>query len=155
MGRPRLTIAAVLLVLAALAATMTYTGYQVVGVLAEQAGTSRFVAGLLLGILFARFPWVSNGKPRIVGLLPKPLRRPLIATLLVLCLLRFLAQGETAPALCTGVTMAVVFGFPWLKKLLFARMTSSVFNFAPGRNVPVADDTVIEGEFRERKERKE
>ena len=108
MGRPRLTIAAVLLVLAALAATMTYTGYQVVGVLAEQAGTSRFVAGLLLGILFARFPWVSNGKPRIVGLLPKPLRRPLIATLLV-------SQTSPRPAVARPRSHCSASGPRWLR----------------------------------------
>jgi hypothetical protein len=153
MGRPKLTIAAALLVLAALAATMTYTGFLVVGVLAEQLGTSRFVAGLLLGGLFARFPWVSKGKPRIVGLLPKPARRPIMVSLLALCLLRFLAQGDLVPALFAGFTIAFVCGFPWLRRLLFARISSSVFNFAADGNMPVAtDDTVIEGEFRERKE---
>jgi hypothetical protein len=153
MGRPKLTLAAALLVLAAVAATMTYTGFLVVGVLAEQLGTSRFVAGLLLGGLFARFPWVSKGKPRMVGLLAKPVRRPAMVGLLALCLLRFLTQGEVVPALFAGLTMAFVFGFPWLRRLLFARISSSVFNFAAGRNMSVAsDNTVIEGEFRERKE---
>jgi hypothetical protein len=153
MGRPKLTLAAALLVLAAVAATMTYTGFLVVGVLAEQVGTSRFVAGLLLGGLFARFPWVSKGKPRMVGLLAKPVRRRMMVGLLALCLLRFLTQGEVVPALFAGLTMAFVIGFPWLRRLLFARISSSVVNFAAGRNMSVAsDNTVIEGEFRERKE---
>ncbi len=153
MGRPRLTIAAALLVLAALAATMTYTGYLVVGVLAGYLDTSRFVAGLLLGVLFARFPWISKGKPRIVGLLSKPVRRPVILSLLALCLLHFGAQGDTVPALFAGFTMAFVLAFSWLRKLLFARASSSVFNFATGGNTSVVtDNTVIEGEFRERKE---
>jgi hypothetical protein len=153
MGAPRLTIAVALLLLVALAATMTYTGFLVVGVLAEYAGTSCFVAGLLLGAVFARFPWISKGRPRIVGLLPKPLRRPLMVTLLVLCLLRFVMQGETVPAVVLGVTTAFVLGFPLLKQALFARMSSFAGGFAGGRNTAVdADNTVIEGEFRERKE---
>ena len=153
MGRPKLTLAVALLVLATLAATMAYTGFLVIGVLAQYLGTSRFIAGLLLGFLFARFPWISKGKPRIVGLLPKPARLPLIATLLALCVLHFLTQGDIASALCAGFTLVFALGFPWLKKRLFARMSSSVFNFGAGRNMAVAsDDTVIEGEFRERKD---
>lgn len=153
MGRPRSTIGLALLVLATLAATMTCTGYLVVGVLADYLGTSRFLAGLLLAGLFARFPWMSRGKVRIVGLLPKPVRLPFMATLLALCLLRFLTQGDAMPAVCTGVTMLFVLGFPWLKRRLFARLSSSVANFAAGRTAPgVTDDTVIDGEFRERKD---
>lgn len=153
MGMPRLTIAVALLVLVALAATMTYTGFLVVGVLADYLDTSRFVAGLLLGAVFARFPWISGGRPRIVGLLPKPLRRPLMMTLLALCLLRFLAQGDIAPALVTGFTMSFVLALPLLKKALFARTAASVMHFGAGRQAPpVRDDSVIDGEFREMKD---
>lgn len=153
MGMPRLTIAVALLMLATLAATMTYTGFLVVGVSADHLGTSRFVAGLLLACLFARFPWISKGKPRIVGLLPKPVRRPFMVSLLALCLLSFLTRGETVPALFVGLTTAFLITFPWLKKVLVARISSSVSNFAAGRNASVAaDHTVIDGEFRERKE---
>ena len=59
---PKLTLAIALLLLAALAGTMTYTGFLVVGVLAAHLDTSRFLAGLLLAALFARFPWISKGK---------------------------------------------------------------------------------------------
>lgn len=153
MGTPRLTMAVVLVVLVALAATMTYTGFLVVGVVAELLGTSRFVGGLLLGVVFARFPWVRQGQPRIVGLLPKPLRRPCMLGLLTLCLMRFSVLGETAPALLVGLTMAIVLGFPWLKKALFMRVSSSVMDFAGSRSThPAIDDSVIEGEFRERKD---
>jgi hypothetical protein len=153
MGRPRLTIALALLVLAALATTMTYTGFLVIGMLADYLGTSRFLAGLLLGVIFARFPWISGGKLRIVGLLPKPARLPLMASLLALCLLHLVTQGDVVPALCAGFTMVFVLAFPWLKKRLFTRLSSSVFNFGAGRNgAVVADDTVIEGEFTERKD---
>jgi hypothetical protein len=153
MAMPRLSIAAALAVVAALVAAMTYTGWLVVGVLADYLGTSRFVAGLLLGVFFARVPWIGNGKPRIVGLLPKPVRQPLTLGLLALCLLRFSMQGDTVAALFVGATLAIVLAFPWFKKALFAKVSSSFSHFAGGRNAPVAvDDTVIDGEFRERKE---
>lgn len=132
---------------------MTYSGFLVIGVLADYLGTSRFVTGLLLGALFARLPWIGHGKPRLVGLLPKPVRLPLIAGLFTLCLLRFLTQQHAVPATCIGVTLACLLGFPWLKQRLLARVSSSVFNFAAGRKGPLAaDPTVIEGEFREMKD---
>ncbi|WP_426196794.1 hypothetical protein [Massilia sp. DWR3-1-1] len=153
MAMPRLSIAVALAALAALVVTITYTGWLVVGVLADYLGISRFVAGLLLGVVFARFPWIVNGKPRIVGLLPKPVRRPLTFALLALCLLRFSMQGETVAALFAGATMAVVVAFTCLRTALFAKVSSSVVDAARGRRAHVAvDDTVIEGEFRERKE---
>jgi len=140
------------LLLAALASTMTYTGFLVVGVLADYLGTSRFVAGLLLGGLFARFPWISRGKLRIVGLLPKPVRRPLIVSILTLCLLHFLWREEYVPALFTGFTTVFLLIYPWWRRAIFDRIGSSVFGFT-GRKAPrSADDTVIDGEFREKKE---
>lgn len=150
MRRPKLSIAIVLLALAALASTMTYTGFLVVGVVAEYLGTGRVVAGLLLGALFARFPWVRQGKLRIVGVLPKPARRPLIVGILALCLLHFLSRGDYAPAAFMGFTTAFVLGFPWLRRAMFDRMLSSVFT---GRQAPKrTDDMVIDGDFRERKD---
>lgn len=132
---------------------MTYTGFLVVGVLADYLGTGRFVAGLLLGALFARFPWISKGRLRIVGLLPQPARRPLIVGLLALCLAHFLSYGDYVPALFIGLTTAFVLGYPWLKRATFDRLRSSFGAFVPGRNARKTDDgTVIEGEFRERKE---
>nr|WP_315215196.1 hypothetical protein [uncultured Duganella sp.] len=149
---PKLTAAVAFAVLAAVAGTMTYTGFLVVGVLADQLGTGRFIAGLLLGVLFARFPWISNGKPRIVGVLPKPVRRPLIMGILALCLLHFVWQGDYVPALFIGFTTAFFLTFPWLRRLIFDRLLGSVFKFT-GRNTGKrADDTVIDGEFREKKE---
>jgi peptidoglycan/LPS O-acetylase OafA/YrhL len=149
---PRLTLAVVVLVLAALASTMTYTGFLVIGVLAEYLGTSRFIAGLLLGALFARFPSIRNGKLRLVGLLPKPVRRPLIVSILALCLLHFLSRGDYVPAAFTGFVTAFVLTFPWLRRAMFDRILSSVFKFTGKQPPKRTDDTVIEGEFRERKE---
>src|SRR5690606_18505911 len=103
---------------AALASAMTYTGFLVIGVLAAYLGTGRFLAGLLLAVLFARFPRISNGKIRIVGLLPKPVRRPLMAGILALCLLNFLWLGDSVPAIFTGFTLAFLLGYPWLRRVL-------------------------------------
>jgi hypothetical protein len=139
-------------VLAALASTMTYTGFLVVGVLADQLGTSRAVAGLLLGSLFARFPWMVKGKLRIVGLLPKPARRPLIVSILALCLSNFLWRGEYVPALFTGFATAFLLTYPWLRRALFDRTFSSFFKFTGFSAPKSTGGTVIEGEFREKKE---
>jgi hypothetical protein len=121
---------------------MSYAGFLVVGVLADHLGTSRGVAGLLLGGLLARFPSISKGKLRTVGLLPKPLRRPLIVSLFALCLLHFLLRGEYVPALFTGFALAFLLGYPWLRKALFTRRN-------PAGSL---DDRVIDGEFKEKKE---
>lgn len=151
-GKPKQTIALVLFVLAVLAGAMSYTGFLVIGVLADYLGTGRFLAGLLLGVLFARLPWLSNGKLRIVGLLPGPVRRPVIVSLLVLCSLHFVARGAYVPAAFTGFTTAFLILFPWLKRTVFDRMRSSVFNFAGAHPSRSIDDGVIDGEFREKKE---
>ena len=132
--------------------TLTYTGFLVIGVLSDYLGTSRFLAGLLLGVLLARFPWISKGKLRIVGLVPKPVRRPLMVSLLALCLLNFLWQGEYVPAAVTGFTTAFLLSFPWLRRAVFDRISSSVFKFAGRSSRTSVDDGVIEGEFREKKD---
>jgi hypothetical protein len=138
--------------LAALASTLTYTGFLVVGALAEHLGTNRAVAGLLLGGLFARFPWIRQGRLRIVGLLPTPARRPLIVIILALCLLNFLWRGEHMPALFTALTTAFLLTFPWLRRTVFDRVSSSFFQFTGYKAPKSADATTIEGEFREKKE---
>lgn len=131
---------------------MTYTGYLVVGVLADYLGTGRTLAGLLLGSLFARFPWISKGKLRIVGLVPQPARRPLIAGLLALCLLHFLAHGDNVGAAFTGFTLVFVITLPWLKRAVFDRVLPSSFKHADRHQPKRNDDMVIDGEFRERKD---
>lgn len=138
--------------LAALAATMTYTGFLVIGVVADYLGTGRIAAGLLIGVLFARFPWIKEGRLRIVGLLPKPVRRPLIVSILALSLFTFVARGDYVPALFAGVATAFVVAYPWLRRAVVDRMSSSVFTFGGQKRPGSNDDTVIEGEFRERKE---
>jgi hypothetical protein len=149
---PKLTIAVALFVLATLASTMIYTGFLVVGVLADYLGTGRVMAGLLLAVLFARFPWIRKGKLRIVGLLPKPVRRPLIVSILALCLLSFLSRGEYVSAVFTGFATAFLLTFPWLRRAIFDRMLSSVFKFTGYNPSKRTNDMVIDGEFREKKE---
>lgn len=131
---------------------MTYTGFLVVGVFADHLDTSRFLAGLLLGGLFARFPWISKGKLRIVGLLPKPVRRPLIVCILVLSLLNFALRGEYVHAMFPGFATAFLLTYPWLRRAVFDRMLSSVFKSAGQSTSKSSDDTVIDGEFTEKKE---
>jgi len=131
---------------------MSYTAFLVIGVLAEYLGTGRFLAGLLLGVLFARFPRISNGKVRLVGLLPKPARRPLVVTMLALCLVHFLARGDDVPAGFTGFATAFLLAFPWLRRALFDRMLRSFARFTGKKPADGADDMVIDGEFREKKE---
>lgn len=140
------------MVLAILAGTLTYTGFLVIGVLADYLDTNRIVAGLLLGVLFARFPWIVKGKLRVVGLLPQPVRRPLIVSILALCLVTFVARGDYVPVVFTGLATAFLVAYPWLKRAVVDRISSSVFTFA-GRNRPQStDDMVIDGEFTEKKE---
>jgi hypothetical protein len=150
---PKLTIAVVVLALAALASTMTYAGFLVVGVLAEYLGTSRFLAGLLLAGLFARFPWIRKGKLRIVGLLPQPVRRPLIVALLAMCEWNFLSRGEYVPTVFIGFATAFLLFYPWLRRVMFDRLVSSIFKSARKTSRSTVDDRVIDGEFREKKER--
>lgn len=149
---PKLTIAVALLMLAALASVMTYTGFLVIGVLADYLGTGRFLAGLLLGVLFARFPWMRKGKLRVVGILPKPVRRPLIVSLLALCLFHFLSGSDQISAAFVGFTMAVVLTFPWLRRVIFDRVSASVFKRTGRQASQGSDDMVVDGEFKERKD---
>lgn len=150
---PKLTGAIVFFLLVLLAGTLTYAGFLVVGVLAAYLDTSRVVAGLLLAALFARFPWISKGKPRIVGVLPKPARRPLFLGLLALCLLHFLWYGAWVPAAFTGFATVFLLTMPRLRRLVFDRIMSSVFKFTGRRKPPERrDDMVIDAEFREKKD---
>jgi hypothetical protein len=150
---PKLTIALALLVLAALAGTMSYAGFLVVGVLAAHLGTGRVMASLILAAVFARFPWVSKGRLRIVGLLPKPFRRPLIVSLLALCVLTLSSRGEYLSAFFPGFAAAFLLAYPWLRRAVFDRMFSPVFKSAVVKKLRKSkDDMVIDAEFKERKE---
>jgi hypothetical protein len=150
---PKLAIAVALFALVALAGTLTYAGFLVIGALAEYLGTGRLIAGLLLGVLFARVPVISKGKLRTAGLLPLPLRRPLMVSLPALCLLHFLMRSEYVPALFTGFAAVFLLIFPWIRRAIFGRMSSAFFRFTAGETPAKSrDDNVIDGEFREKKD---
>ena len=150
--KPKLAFAVAFILLAVLASTMTYAGFLVVGVLGDYLGTGRMVAGLLLGALFARFPLIRKGKLRIVGLLPKPLRRPLILAILALCTVHFLWQADYVPAAFTGFATAFFLTWPWFRRAMFGRISSSVSRFFGRTPAKRSDPTVIDGQFREKKE---
>ena len=153
MRKPKATIAALLFVLAALAGMLTYTGFLVVGALAWYLDIGRFFAGLLLGMLFARIPWLGNGKLRTVGLLPTWLRRPVMLALLAMCLVRLLPQGDYVPAAFVGVATVFLLAFPWIKRAVSSRIASSLFQF-PGKQkrADSIDGKVIDADFREVKD---
>ncbi|GGY62078.1 hypothetical protein [Pseudoduganella albidiflava] len=150
---PRLSLAAALLVLAALAGTMTYTGFLIIGVLADYLGIGRVMTGLLLGVLFARFPAIRNGKLRMAGLLPKPARRPVMVGLLALCLSTLVWRGEYVPALFTGFTTAFLLAYPWIWRAISGRVLAFLPKFMSGQR-PSGDTggTVVDVEMRERKD---
>jgi len=151
--KPRLMIAVALLALAALASTITYTGFLVVGVLADHLGTGRIVTGLLLGVCFARLPWFSKGKFHTVGLLPKRARRPVIVGLLALGMWSFLSRGDYMPAVIIGFAAAFLLTYPWMRRVIFGRVLSSVFKSPADQNRPKSTgSTVIDVEFREKKD---
>ncbi|QYF94652.1 hypothetical protein KY495_05500 [Massilia sp. PAMC28688] len=136
-----------------LASTLTYTGFLVVGVLAHYLDIGRVMAGLLLGVLFARVPWFSKGKLRTYGLLPAPLRRPAMVLLLVLSLAHFLWLGDYLPAVVIAFAAFFLVAFPWIRRAIWGRIVSSLFKSAPGPGRQKdRDDMVIDGEFREKKD---
>ncbi len=148
-----LTIVVALLALVALASTMTYAAFLVVGVLGDHLGTGRFLAGLLLAILFARIPSLSNGKLRTVGLIPKPARRPIMMGLLALCLLTLLSRGAHVQAIFVAFATIFLISFPWIRRAVLGRIMGSLTKFTPDpRRRESIDDGVIDVEFREKKD---
>jgi hypothetical protein len=150
---PKLAIAVLLLGLVTLASTLSYTGYLVVGAVAEHLGLHRLMAGLLLGVLFARLPWVAQRKLRTIGLLPKRTRQPVMVALLTFCLLSYSYRGELVPVLFLAFAGAFLLTYPWMRKIIVGRVTSFVFpaSIEPSQSRN-ADNSVIDVEFREKKD---
>ncbi|HEY8608195.1 MAG TPA: hypothetical protein VIM12_13855 [Noviherbaspirillum sp.] len=153
---PRVAVAVVLVALVALSASLTYAGFLVVGTVSHYLGTGRFAAGLLLGALFARLPYFSQGKFRTVGILPSPARRPLMIALLAFCLLHFLYRGAWMPTLFLGFATAFLLAAPWARRKFVARAMALLFGSAGQPGQPARRDnpeeTVIDVEFREKKD---
>lgn len=148
---PRLAITVSLLILIGLVAISAYAGYLVIGMLAEYLGSGRFVAGLLLGLLFLRLPRARDGKLHTVGLLPKKARLPVMAGLLAFCLVSYFQRGEMVPVLFLGLAATFLFTFRWIKQLLANRVLS-IFSRSPAGPAasPATDQSVIDVEFREK-----
>jgi len=150
---PKLAIAALLLALATLAGIMSYAGFLVVGVVANHLGTGRLMAGLLLGALFARLPWIREGKLRTIGLLPRRARLPVMVALLAFCLLSYLYRGEWVSMLILGFATTFLLTYRWMRQMIVSRAVSSLFKLAPAPSHPKsADNEVTDVEFREKKD---
>ena len=150
---PKLAIAALLLALATLAGIMSYAGYLVVGIVANHVGTDRLMAGLLLGGLFARLPWVREGKLRSIGLLPTRARLPVMVALLAFCLLSYLYRGEFVPMLVLGFATTFLLTYRRLRQMVVSQAMSSLFKPSTDLDHPKStDNTVIDVEFREKKD---
>ncbi|MBI1891361.1 MAG: hypothetical protein HYS18_11995 [Burkholderiales bacterium] len=150
---PKLAIAVLLLALVALAGSMTYVGYLVIGIVSEYLGTGRFMAGFLLVVLFARVPWVSQGNLRTVGLLPRNARLPVMVVLLAFCALNFLYRGQMVSLLFVTLAVTFLLSYRWLRKKLLNRMIAFLSRSSPDPSQPQhSDETVIDGEFREKKD---
>ena len=151
--RPKLAIVALLLALATLAGLMSYGGFLVVGVVANHLGTGRVIAGLLLGGLFARLPWVRERKLRTIGLLPKRARLPVMVALLAFCLLSYLYEGEVVSTLVLGFATTFLLTYRRIRQMIVSRAMSSLFKMPPDPNHPKStDNAVIDVEFREKKD---
>ena len=150
---PKLAIAAFLLALVALAGSLTYTGYLVIGVVSTHLGISRFMAGLLLVVLFARVPWVSQRKMRTVGLLPKNARLPVMVSLLALCAVSFFYRGQIVPLLFVIFAAIFLLAYRRMRKALLHRVLSILSRSPPDSARPYGgDQTIIDVEVREKKD---
>jgi hypothetical protein len=150
---PKLAIAAILLALVTLACIMSYAGFLVVGVVANYLGTGRLMAGLLLGGLFARLPWVREGKLRTIGLLPKRARLPVMVALLTFCLLSYLYRGAFVPMLVLGFAATFLLTYRRMRQAIVSRAISSLFKLPPDLNHPKrTDNAVVDVEFQEKKD---
>ncbi|MBC7416339.1 MAG: hypothetical protein H7327_15535 [Herminiimonas sp.] len=136
-----------------MAATSAYAGYLVIGVIAAYLDTGRFVAALILAVVFARFPHVRQGKLRTIGLLPKAARLPVMVTLLALCMGSYLSRGEMVPVAVLGLAAAIVLTFRWIRLTVVNRVTSMLFRQpGPQADRRRIDPTIIDAEFRETKD---
>lgn len=154
MRTPKLAIAAALLMLVALSSTMTYAGYLVVSVVSQYLDIGRVAAGFLLGILFARVPYIRQGKWSTAGLLPKNARLPVMLTLLAGSMLHYvLSQAQLVPALFLCLAAGLLLSFRWLRQKVVQRLFAPLFNAARGPARPrYREGNVIDAEFREMKD---
>ena len=139
--------------LAALAGTLSYASYLVIGTVAEHLAVGHGTAGLLLAALFTRLPWVRNGKLRTVGLLPARARRPVMFALLALSLFDSVYRADLVAVGFIGLAAIFLMTFRWMRHRVFNRVMSpfSRPSVEPTQAARV-DDKVIDVVFRERKD---
>jgi hypothetical protein len=150
---PRVAALVLLLALGALSSGISYAGYLVLGVVAEFLGISRFATGLLFGALFARLPWISQGKLGTVGLLPRNARRPVMLGLLTWCIVNLLFRGEIGSAVFPGFAAAFLLAYPWLRQKALDRIWWLLRGSmrGPARH-GASDPGIIDVEVREKKD---
>lgn len=150
---PRFTLAVFILLLAALASTLTYTGFLVVSTVSAYLDLGRVATGFLLGVVFARLPWIQQGKLRTVGLLPKRARLPVMASLLTFCLLNFLFNGEIVSMLFVGFALTFLLAYPRIRQRLINRLLAPFTQSPPDpARSRKHDDRIIDVDFREKKD---
>lgn len=150
---PRLAALVLLLALGALSSVITYAGYLVLGVVAEFLGIGRFATGLLFGTLFARLPWISQGRVGTVGLLPRNARRPVMLVLLAWCTVNLLYLGEIGSAVFPGFAAAFLLTYSWLRKKGLDRIWSFLRGSMRGpARQGASDPEIIDVEVREKKD---
>jgi len=152
MRAPRLAIAVLLLVLAALAGSLSYAGYLVVGVVATYLDIGRFTTGLLLAILFARLPAVREGRLTSIGLLPKPARLPTVLALLALACVAFIRHNEWVPVLFLAFAACFAIAYRHVRQKFIGRTRAFIFGSADSAGRAGRDDGIIDAEFTEKKD---
>lgn len=150
---PRLAALVLLLALGALSSVISYAGYLVLDVVAEFLGIGRFATGLLLGALFARAPWISQGRVGTVGLLPRNARRPVMLVLLTWCIANLLYRGEIGSAFFPGFAAAFLLAYPRLRQKGLDHIRSFLRGSTRGPARQSASDSgIIDVEVREKKD---
>lgn len=150
---PRSAALVLLLTLGALSSSISYAGYLVLGVVAEFLGIGRFVTGLLFGALFARLPWIGQGRWGTVGLLPRNARRPVMLGLLMWCIASLLFLGQIGSAVFPGFAAAFLLSYPWFRQKALDRIRSLLRGSmrGPARH-GASDPGIIDVEVREKKD---
>ena len=142
-----------LLLLVALGTVSTYAGYHVIGMVGTLLGIGRFLAALLLVVLFARLPRLRNGKFSTVGLLPKIARSPVMFALLGGSLAHYVFRNDMTPALFIGLAIILLLAYRWMRQTLVQRFRAAFLKVRPDPIRPANDESsVIDVDFREKKD---
>jgi hypothetical protein len=155
---PRASLVFALVALICIAGCSSYAGILAIASIADHLGTSRFVAGLLLGLLFLRLPSFREGKLRTKGLLPSPARLPLMVALLAACIVDYGSQGKVVEAVFIGLAVAILLAMKAIRALVATRIAGLFTRFQqpPGTSpatgpAKAVDSNVTDVDFREKK----